>query len=277
MISSLLLPGSKILEIADEADHQSPLVSQPPLSFGNVATEKRNETTNVQKYGSFTHHKLSATTDRSDKLVSPASMLKKNHSSPEPPTKPSKAPAFPYLTPGTVPHGVLVATSIGIACGTSAYVYNFVLQWLLHNVWKTWPRYLLQMLNSSFSKTDVEDVELIVPSWSIIWIPLVAIVLSVGLGWTVRFVGEPGDLASTIQCVHKDGWIVLSHAAPMTIASLFSIVAGASVGPEAALVAVCATLAGFISRNLFGTDPKTQRNLVRKHTLMGVGESSISE
>jgi hypothetical protein len=243
-------------------------------NIGSAAPENRNDTSNLQQYGSIHHLEISTTADRSDKIVSPASILKKNQLHADTPTKPAEPNSFPYLTPGSVPHGVIVATAIGIACGTSAYAYNLVLQWLLQNVWKTWPRHLLQSWYSSPSVADEEDFDPMTPSWTIVWIPLVAMVLSVGLGWTVRFVGEPGDLASTIQCVHKDGWIVLSHAAPMTIASLFSIVAGASVGPEAALVAICATLAGFISRNLFGTDPKTQRNLVRKHTLMGVRNSS---
>jgi ABC-type phosphate/phosphonate transport system permease subunit len=276
MVSSLLIPGSKILEITDEADHQSPLLSQPTLSLSNIGcTSSDAGTSNLHKYGSFTHHKTSITTACSDTLDSPVS-IQKIRSQPETPMKPAKSQLrFPYLTPGSVPHGVLAAIAIGIACGTSAYVYNLVLQWLLLNVWKTWPRYLLLLWYSTTSSAREEELDLITPTWTIIWIPLVAMILSVGLGWTVRFVGEPGDLASTIQCVHKDGWIVLRHAAPMTIASLFSIVAGASVGPEAALVAVCATLAGFISRNLFGTDPKTQRNLVRKHTLMGVRCPSI--
>lgn len=263
-----------MLEISDK-DQESPLVSQPQLYVLGIESSKA-VTPNSHHYGSFNHQNLSKTSHDSDKLVSPASILRKKHIQSESPTKPAKSLRFPYLTPGSVPHGVLVATAIGVACGTSAYVYNLVLQWLLLNVWKTWPRYLLNLWDPSTSNVDEENLDLITPTWTIVWIPLVAMILSIGLGWTVRFVGEPGDLASTIQCVHKDGWIVLSHAAPMAIASLFSIVAGASVGPEAALVAICATLAGFISRNLFGTDPKTQRNLVRKHTLMGVRKSSFS-
>lgn len=53
----------------------------------------------------------------------------------------------------------------------------------------------------------------------------------------------------------------------MVVASQFSIVAGGSLGPEAPLVAICAALGGFVSRHLFSV---TDRNLVRKHTLMGM-------
>ena len=50
-------------------------------------------------------------------------------------------------------------------------------------------------------------------------------------------------------------------------ASQFSIVGGGSLGPEAPLVAICAAFGGFVSRKIFGV---TNRNLVRKHTLMGM-------
>lgn len=82
----------------------------------------------------------------------------------------------------------------------------------------------------------------------------------------------------------------------MVAASQFSIIGGGSLGPEvryllvdqkmqnpvsyiqtdeltycsfqkAPLVAICAALAGFISRSMFGVE---ERNLVRKHTLMGM-------
>jgi H+/Cl- antiporter ClcA len=59
----------------------------------------------------------------------------------------------------------------------------------------------------------------------------------------------------------------MDHVMPMVVASLFSILGGGSLGPEAPIVAICAALAGFISRSVFGT---TNRNLVRKHTLMGM-------
>jgi hypothetical protein len=231
------------------------------------------------QYGSFSHSKIemetsaTKTTFSIDAEVSPpVSNLKEGEKGQQGQVYTKARLDLSVLVPGTVPHSVLVAATIGIACGVSAYMYNSALQWSLVTVWKTFPRQLLFSLWRSVNTTTTNDeFDMIAPSWAILWIPTVVVVLSIGLGWTVRYVGEPGDLASTIRCVHNDGWIVLSHAAPMILASLFSIVAGASVGPEAAVVAVGATLAGFISCNVFGTDPKVQRNLVRKHTLMGVG------
>jgi len=59
----------------------------------------------------------------------------------------------------------------------------------------------------------------------------------------------------------------MDHVLPMLLASQFSILAGGSLGPEAPLVAICAALGGYLSRTVFGV---TERNLIRKHTLMGM-------
>lgn len=58
----------------------------------------------------------------------------------------------------------------------------------------------------------------------------------------------------------------------MVAASQFSILAGGSLGPEAPLVAICASLGGFCSRTLFRIE---DRNLVRKHTLMVRLETTV--
>jgi len=54
---------------------------------------------------------------------------------------------------------------------------------------------------------------------------------------------------------------------PMVFASLFSILAGGSLGPEAPLVAICGAIGGFISRRIFR---QKYVNVIRKHTLMGM-------
>jgi len=78
---------------------------------------------------------------------------------------------------------------------------------------------------------------------------------------------KPGDLPYTIRCVHEKAYISMDHVLPMVAASQFSIVGGGSLGPEAPLVAISAALGGFVSRWVFAV---TDRNLVRKHTLMGM-------
>ena len=49
--------------------------------------------------------------------------------------------------------------------------------------------------------------------------------------------------------------------------SMCTILSGASLGPEAPLVAICAATAGYVSRHVF---QQTDRNVIRKHTFMGM-------
>ena len=56
----------------------------------------------------------------------------------------------------------------------------------------------------------------------------------------------------------------------MVAASMFTILAGGSLGPEAPLVAICAATAGFLSRMVFR---QTNRNVIRKHTFMGMASA----
>lgn len=158
------------------------------------------------------------------------------------------------LQAGSIPHSLCVGTTIGVVCGIAAYLYYVALEWLLETAWKTVPNQLIG--NSIF-----------VPK--VLWIPIVGFALATGVGLVVLHVGEPGDLAFTVKCVHESGYVDVGHASPMVLASLFSIAAGGSVGPEAPLVAICAALAGFLSQTIFGT-LTVDRNLLRKHTLMGV-------
>lgn len=154
---------------------------------------------------------------------------------------------------GAIPQSVVLAVVVGIVCGTVAFVYYYVLELLLEVIWKTLP------------EKYVRDTW---PEWAhVLWIPLVGFILCIGVGVSVVFLGDPGDLPYTIKCVHDKGYLEMSHVLPMVAASQFSILGGGSLGPEAPLVAVCAALGGFISRRIF---KQTNRNVVRKHTLMGM-------
>ena len=182
---------------------------------------------------------------------------------------------------GTIPQSVVLAVVIGIVCGISAYAYYFVLEFFLDFLWKTIP------------EKFIVDVW---PEWAyVLWIPLLGYTLCIALGLSVVFLGDPGDLPYTVKCVHEKGpclfvrvalfrkaapyshvpatgYIAMSHVLPMVVASLFSILGGGSLGPEAPLVAICAALGGFVSRRVFG---QTNRNIVRKHTLMGMAVSLL--
>lgn len=160
------------------------------------------------------------------------------------------------FAPGSIPHSMIVGTVIGIVCGIAAYVYYAVLFWVLEYVWTTIPE---TYIVGSW------------PEWAYpLYIPLIGFSMAIGVGLTVIYVGEPGDLPYTIKCVHDDAYIEMSHVMPMVVASQFSIIGGGSLGPEAPLVAICAALGGFISQKLFKIE---DRNLLRKHTLMAMSGS----
>ena len=156
------------------------------------------------------------------------------------------------FSPGSVPHSMIVALSIGLVCGIAAYLYYAFLFWALDFLWKDLPNRWWTSYDSSLT---------------FLWIPIVSFTMAMGVGLTVVFLGDPGDLPYTVKCVHNQGIVAMSHVIPMVLASQCSILAGGSLGPEAPLVAICAALGGFMSRYLFRID---ERNLVRKHTLMGM-------
>jgi hypothetical protein len=157
------------------------------------------------------------------------------------------------LAEGTIPQSVVVALVVGIVCGVACWLYYTVLFFMLELLWHTLPE------------------KYIVGNWSEehywLWIPLVCFILFILVGLSVVFLGEPGDLPYTISRVHHDAYIPMNHVVPMIVASLFSIIAGGSLGPEAPLVAICGALGGFVSRRLFR---QKYVNVVRKHTLMGM-------
>ena len=161
-----------------------------------------------------------------------------------------------HFNPGSMPHSTVVGISIGIMCGVLAYVYYTILEWLLEFLWETLPE-------AYFAPYVPEQ-------WHLLWIPILGFLMALGVGLSVRYLGEPGDLSYTVQCVHDKAYIEMSHVLPMLAASQFSILGGGSLGPEAPLVAICASFAGYVSRNVFGM---TQTNLIRKHTLMGMSSA----
>ena len=157
---------------------------------------------------------------------------------------------------GTIPQSIIIAVVIGVICGVSAYIYYQLLFGALDFFWKTLPEKIMpKLLGGSWNGNQV------------LWIPIVGIVMAILVGLSVVVLGEPGDLAYTVKCVHEKAYIKMDHVMPMVMASQFSILGGASLGPEAPLVAICAALGGFVSRTIF---KRTNRNIVRKHTLMGM-------
>ena len=54
------------------------------------------------------------------------------------------------------------------------------------------------------------------PEWAyVLWIPIIGFTMALGVGLTVKYMGEPGDLAYTIKCVHDKAYVAMSHVMPM--------------------------------------------------------------
>lgn len=79
------------------------------------------------------------------------------------------------FTPGTVPHSIAVALAVGVVCGIAAWLYYAILFWLLNFLWHTLPQQLV--------------VGYWWPSLYWLWIPLVGVVMALGVGVTVTFLG----------------------------------------------------------------------------------------
>lgn len=156
---------------------------------------------------------------------------------------------------GTVPISVLIATIIGVFCGIAAFLYYALLEYLLELLWHHIPQ-SIAAANPSWT-----------PSYYWIWIPFIGMICAVLVGLSIIILGFPGDLPYTVKCVHKLGYVPLGHAPSMVAASQLSILGGGSLGPEAPLVAICASIAGWVSMSLF---KQRFKNIVRKHTLCGM-------
>lgn len=156
---------------------------------------------------------------------------------------------------GTIPISVLIAAVIGLFCGVAAFFYYKVLEFFLEYLWETLPEQIAEAL----------------PFWPScfhwLWIPIMGMSMAVLVGIAQKVLGYPGDLPYTVKCVHKDAYVPLSHAPSMVVTSQVSILGGGSLGPEAPLVAICASVAGWVSISLFN---QKYKNIVRKHTLCGM-------
>jgi H+/Cl- antiporter ClcA len=161
-----------------------------------------------------------------------------------------------HMKSGSLQQSVVVAVVIAFVNGIACYLYYEALQWALRFAWHDLPQRLLNSFHSPESQLQ----------W--LWIPLVITFAAFSTGLAVVVLGEPGDMAFTVACVHSPhAYIPINHVMPMVVASFFTVLGAASLGPEAPLVAICGALAGWVSRDLFH---ERHANVTRKHTLMGM-------
>lgn len=134
----------------------------------------------------------------SQKFVSsPDSDLRVNYGSIEPDNNPSKEfevlipppPLRPVLIKtqssfwqdlcefrsGSLPHSMILAVSIGFLCGVAAFLYYWILEFMLEFVWKSLPETLMANVDGKYH---------------ILWIPIVGFGFAFLLGCTVKFMGD---------------------------------------------------------------------------------------
>ena len=95
-----------------------------------------------------------------------------------------------------------------MVCGTAIHIYYTTLFYFLEYVWHTVPK----------------KTELLPTSLEYLWIPIIIFTMSILVGLSVVILGEPGDLAYTIKCVHEKAYVELNHMIPMIVASIFRLV-----------------------------------------------------
>ncbi|HEY9643403.1 MAG TPA: chloride channel protein, partial [Coleofasciculaceae cyanobacterium] len=131
---------------------------------------------------------------------------------------------------------IICATIIGIVGGLVATAYYFLLEGSMHLVWQQLPL----ILQTWFPR------EFLVKNY--VWITATIGGLLVGL--SLYCLGLPGEGAFVVDKVHDPGRIDLRQTPAMIVASLISIVAGGSAGPEAPLVQVNGSLGGWLGSQL---------------------------
>ena len=128
------------------------------------------------------------------------------------------------------------ASLIGIAGGLVATLYYYGIEACLHLVWEKLPESIEPFLPMGVS----------LPNY--LWILTTLGGLCVGL--TLYFMGLPGEVAVVVDQIHDPGRIEIKQTPAMIVASLFSITAGGSAGPEAPLVQIIGSFGSWMGLKL---------------------------
>lgn len=129
--------------------------------------------------------------------------------------------------------------------------YYFVLEAFLHTIWHTVPDFL----------------EPYFPTWLPAWyyLPIVTTVGGCLVGLVLYLMGLPGEMALVVDNVHDPGKIEMRQTPAMIVASLISITAGGSAGPEAPLVQINGSFGSWLAEKL-----KLSADSVRVLTFCGM-------
>jgi H+/Cl- antiporter ClcA len=142
------------------------------------------------------------------------------------------------LNPLTISHWVLLWAIVGVVCGLFAAFYWLVLEWITHGL------------------------EVFTGSSLLIVMPLAGLFI----GLVIHFLGNPGEIGLLVDNIHSRGGRLDTRENPsMILASLASISAGGSAGPEAPLVQVTGSFGTWVADRL-----KLQGENLRSLSLAGM-------
>ena len=128
------------------------------------------------------------------------------------------------------------AALIGIVGGLVATIYYYGIEACLHFVWHTLPKWVEPWLPTGVVTTDY------------VW--MVTTIGGFFVGLTLHFMGLPGEVAMVVDKIHDPGRIEIKQTPAMIVASLFSITAGGSAGPEAPLVQIIGSFGSWLGLKL---------------------------
>jgi H+/Cl- antiporter ClcA len=128
------------------------------------------------------------------------------------------------------------AALIGIMGGLVATVYYYGIEACLHFVWHTLPLWVTPFLPTGTTFSNY------------LW--AVTTIGGFCVGLTLHLMGLPGEVAMVVDKVHDPGRIEIKQTPAMIVASLFSITAGGSAGPEAPLVQIIGSFGSWLGLKL---------------------------
>ncbi len=156
-----------------------------------------------------------------------------------------------------IPNAQLIFWSclVGFMGGLLAIGYYFALNGALALVWKVGARqdWMTLPLTPGFYP----------------WVLVITTAGGFGVGLVLKFLGTPGEIAAVVNNIHMErGRIDPAQTPSMIAASLASITAGGSAGPEAPLVQILGSFGSWVGDKL-----KLRGDLVRTLTFCGMGSA----
>lgn len=155
------------------------------------------------------------------------------------------------------------ALVLGALGGVIATLYGYGLSGVIKLVWDVIPGLIVDYDNNTMFG--------VLPSW--LYIVFAPIIMGLIVGLLLRFMPLPcGGVPDMLSKIHSRGYIGPIHFLPMLIITLINIPAGGSAGPEAPVLILVGSLAGWLVKYL-GITTRSRR--VLSLCAMGSGLSAF--